>query len=83
MEWLEQLDDFLSTENYLQRFFRADMREASAVREVLSFAAGDDFDRAFDTEAAAEAWLQRVQTWKANLQNGWGAPGVCTMDAGK
>ncbi len=61
--WLHQVDELLSIETYLQNIFHADMREASAAREVLSFQADDGFDRTFDTAAAAEAWLERVRAW--------------------
>ena len=67
--WHNALDGLLNIDNYLDKFFCAGARLSEASKEVLAFRAGSDIPPVFNSLAAAEAWLRRVERWIDNLRN--------------
>ena len=64
--WYETLDELFSIDRYIEDVFLADVHIQAAAKTVESFRKGEP-STAESSMEIAEAWLDRLQIWKANL----------------
>ena len=74
--WYDSVSRVFDTDQYLHTFFLCDERLTRAEREVTAFGDNSTTIPCMASPSAAEAWLRRVQAWRANLRRDMEADSV-------